>query len=179
MTVIATYEFDSAEHYRALWAMFRFNRARWLIPVLGIGMPAVAIWAFVVRDWDRLSPFGALLNGLPWVFIGAFYLALVPLMYRSLARRAVRDDPRVRGTQVRTLSEAGFEARGAGFSQRLAWPELVRVEEVKDFFLFFYNRRAAYYIPKRCLQTADEAGLRTLIADYRTTTHLVAEQPGR
>ena len=174
MTVNATYEFDSAEHYRALRAMFRFNRARWLIPVLGIAMPAVAIWAFVIRVWERLSPLGVLVNGLPWVFIGAFYLALVPLMYRSMARRATRDDPSLRGTQIRALSEAGFEARGAGFSQQLAWTDIVRAEETKEFFLFFYNRRAAYYIPKRCLQTGDEAALRSLIADHRHATHVVA-----
>ena len=154
--------------------MLRFNRWKWVIPMLGIGMPAVAIWAFVVRDWSRLSPAGVLLNGLPWIVIGAFYLALVPLMYRSLARRALRDDPSVRGTQIRTLSRRGLEARGANFSQWLAWADLVRVEEVDEFFLFFYNRRVAYYVPKRCLALSDAAACRSLIATRRDGTQLEA-----
>lgn len=67
------FDFDSAEYYRALRATMRHNRAaRWLMPLLVIVMPAPAIWAWVIRDWERLSTIGDIVNGAPWILISAF-----------------------------------------------------------------------------------------------------------
>src|SRR5262245_20479773 len=103
MTVSAAFDFNSAEYYRALRATMRHNPARWIFPVLGIGMPAVAIWIFVMQDWARLSAVGVIVNGAPWILISAFYLSIPALTARVLALRALRDDPRVRGQQTRIV----------------------------------------------------------------------------
>jgi hypothetical protein len=169
MMVSAVYAFDQREHYRALRAMMRYNPVWWLIPALGIGLPAIALWAFVIRDWDRLSLLGVVINGAPWIALGAFYLTMPWLMARTFARRAIRDDPSVRGEQIRTVSPEGLVVRGANLLQRFPWADIVRAVETPEFFLFFYNRRAAHYIPKRALMSADLEALRTLLDSHTSS----------
>jgi hypothetical protein len=177
MTVAATYIVDAKEHYRALRAMMRNNPARWLAIVMGTIVPAIAIWTFVVRDWDRLSPMGILLNGGPWILISGFYLFLLPLMLRSVARRATREEPALRGEQARILSADGLEARGHNFLQRLPWADIRRSVETPEFFLFFYNRRQAYYVPKRSLSEPDIATVRAIIQSHAPVGFTHRETP--
>jgi hypothetical protein len=165
--VSATFDFRTAEYNRALRAMMLRNRAvRWLVPLFGLGMPALALWAWVVRDWDRLSPAGVVVNGGPWLVIGAFYLSMPWVMARILARRALRDDPSVRGEQTRSVSSDGVEVRGSNYGQQFTWADIVRTVETPEFFLFFYNRRAAQYVPKRAVDGADAQVIRDLIQTH-------------
>ena len=175
MTVSAEFDFNPSEYYRALRATMLHNRALlWLLPLLGVAMPAVAIWAFVIRNWDRLSMRGVIINGAPWIAIGAFYLSMPWLMARVIARRARRDDPAVRGQQTRIISSAGLEVRGANYVQQFTWSDIVRTVETREFFLFFYNRRTAQYVPKRALRGADAEAVRDLVRAHAAREHRVA-----
>jgi YcxB-like protein len=175
MTIFATFDFNSKEYYRALRAMMRYNRAaRLLLPTLGVGMPALAIWFWVIRDWDRLTVAGAILNGAPWIVVSAFYLAIPWLTATVLARRALRDEPNVRGEQTRIVTSAGLEVRGANYVQQFNWPDIVRTVETPEFFLFFYNRRAAQYLPKRALNGNDTSALRELLDAHAPGKHRLA-----
>ena len=175
MTVSAEFDFNSSEYYRALRATMRHNRAvRWLVPLLGVGIPALAIWTWVIRDWDRLSMVGVIVNGGPWIALGAFYLSMPWLVARVTARRALRDEPSVRGQQTRIISSAGLEVRGTNYLQQFTWSDIVRTVETPEFFLFFYNRRAAKYLPKRALGEAETEALRDLVRAHAATKHRLA-----
>jgi hypothetical protein len=163
MPIIAQFEFDPIDYRTGLRDVWSFNRARWVVPVVGIAIPALMIWLAVGRHWRESSLADAFWNALPWMLLGAFYLSLLPLMRRTAARKALQEDPALRGTQMRTVDDAGLHIRGAGLSQDLRWADLVRVEETTDFFLFFYNRSAAHYIPKRVLGDRQRDELRNLI----------------
>src|SRR6188472_760563 len=123
MTATGRFEFDSREYYRALRAMWRSNPARPFLPLVAVVIPGAAIWLSVVRNWDRLTPMGVVLNGLPWVLLSAFYITLIPMMLRAGARKATQNEPSLRGPQVRTVSDEGVEITGANFLQRLSWSD--------------------------------------------------------
>lgn len=164
--IAGRFEFDSMEYYRALRAMLRRNPVRWVIPIMGIFVPGYFIWTYVISIWDRVSLSAAVANGLPWVLLGAFYLSLVPLMNRRSARRALKNNPSLRGPQTRVVDERGLEIQGANFLQRLSWTDIVRTDETEEFFLFFYNQRMAFYVPKRCLSETDIEIVRSLISAH-------------
>jgi hypothetical protein len=163
MAITAQFEFDEAEHRRVLRETWSLHPMRWVVPVAGILVPATMIWLGTVRYWRQLSAADALLNALPWVLLGAFFLGLAPLVHRAGARKALDVDPSLNGIQTRTVDETGLHVRGAGFSPSLGWGELVRVSETPNFFLFFYDRQLAHYIPKRALDDQARDDLRNLI----------------
>ena len=108
----------------------------------------------------------AFLNALPWLLLALFYLMLLPRMYRSMARKALENDPSLRGGQIRTIDELGLHVQGAGFTQDLSWADLVRVVESPEFFLFFYNKRVAHYAPKRAFSPAAIADVQGLVRTH-------------
>jgi len=163
MPVTAQFDFDSGEYYRVLRAAWRHDPNRWFVWVFGLAVPAAILWFSVVRHLDDMSPWEAFWNALPWVLLGAFYLMLVPSAHRATARKALANDPSLRGPQSRSVDETGLHVRGAGFAQDFAWSDIVRVVETPDFFLFYYNKRAAHYMPKRVLDAAAIEQVRALI----------------
>jgi len=162
MRVSKTFDFDSQEFYRAIRFMGRFNPATRWVPAFAVGFPLLMFYLVVVRSWGRISVLSASLNMLPWLLLGAFYLALVPLMQRTWARKATEYDPSLRGPQTRIVDESGVEVRGANSHQHLSWPDLRRIAEGPEFFLFFYNKRMAHYLPKRVLDAAEIGVVREL-----------------
>jgi hypothetical protein len=163
MAVMAQFDFDSHEYYRVLLAAWRQDPNRWFVWAFGLGVPATIIWLNVGRHWDEVRPWEAFWSVLPWVLLGAFYLLLVPTVYRTAARKALANDPSLRGPQSRSVDENGLHVRGASFAQDFAWSDIVRVVETPDFFLFYYNRRAAHYVPKRVLDAAGIEQVRALV----------------
>jgi hypothetical protein len=163
MGVSVTFDFDSSEYYRALRQAWRYNPARRLSLILGFGVPAVMGWLLVVRTWGEVPFSTAFWNVLPWLVLGGFYLALMPLMLKSAARKAPENDPALRGPQTRSVGPAGIQVKGAGFTQDFGWNDLVRVLETAEFFLFFYNKSVGHYLPKRALAPAEADQIRDLV----------------
>lgn len=163
MAVTAEFDFDSREYYRVLRDAWWQDPNRWFVWLFGLAVPAAIIWFSVGRHWDEIRPWEAFWTALPWVLLGAFYLMLAPTTHWAVARKALANDPSLRGPQLRTVDENGLHVRGAGFAQDFAWSDLVRVVETADFFLFYYNNRAAHYLPKRVLDPAVIEQVRQLI----------------
>jgi hypothetical protein len=163
MTTSATFDFDRREYYRGIRAVQANNPYRWVIPLVGIILPSVMIWFAIGESWQRMGPWLAFQNALPWLLLGAFYLSMMPLMARAAAKKALENDPSLRGPQTRIVDDEGIHVLGAGLRQDLRWTDLVKAVETREFFLFFYNKRQAHYIPKRVLTSASVADVRNLI----------------
>jgi hypothetical protein len=166
MSVTAQFEFDRDEYQSALRETWAFNPGRWVLPVMGIVVPAVMLWVAVGQYWGEINAKAAIVSAVPWLMLSAFYLSMLPLMQRAAARRALENDPALRGVQVRTVDEAGVQVVGAGFAQQLLWADLVRAVETDHFFLFFYNKRVAHYLPKRVLTESELHQVRVLITAH-------------
>jgi len=155
MTV--TYDFDWREHYRASRQVSRYMRTRWL----GWGLAALALVFGFLNYWTaagHASVLSVFLNMLPWIAVGAAWLAMIPYSQWRAARKLTSRDASVRGPQERAVDAAGFHTRGNGVALDIPWHAMARGVETGTFFFFFYNKRCAYYVPKRVLnaQQLDE-----------------------
>jgi hypothetical protein len=161
----ATFEFDADEWYQASRAVTNATVWRWLIPLGGIALPAVMIGANLLPHWRRMSAASIVANTAPWILLAAFYLAYMPRLQKQAALKAQVNDPSLRGIQGRAVNEQGLQLSGASFQQSIAWADLVRAVETPSFFLFFYNKRCAHFIPKRALPGAGIQRVRTLVTE--------------
>lgn len=163
MPTTAQFEFDEAEHRQALREAWTLRPLSWISAAIGIAWSGAGLWFGVLRSWGNESMVDALVNALPWLLLGAFFLGLVPLLHRAQARRALETDPSLNGTQLRTVDDVGLHVTGAGYAPTLPWSELVRAVETAHFFLFFQDARLMQYIPKRALTDVQRDELRNLI----------------
>ena len=152
MAVSATFNFDPAEHYRALRAVTRLTPLRWIGLVCFLILPTVTIGltALVARAAGR--DIGAALSStVPYVLLFFFWGTLIPFTQRRRSKRLAKLDPSVQGVQERTIDAEGYHSRGNGVALAIPWHALTRAVETPTDFLFFYNWQCAYYLPKRAL----------------------------
>ena len=164
MSVSATFDFDPAEHYRATRAVTRFTPARyfvWGFTALALGMLA---WN-VLPYWDEAEPSTLFASALPWLLIGVFWVVFIPVLQRRSARKLHERDVSVQGPQERALDATGFHSRGNGVALDVPWHAMARAVETEQFFLFFYNKQCAYYLPKRALAPEQVIKARALTRD--------------
>ena len=62
---------------------------------------------------------------------------------------------------------AKFELASENYLQRHPWSDIVRCVETDEFFLFFYNKRMAHYLPKRAIGLVEAQAIRELIEAHR------------
>jgi len=149
MSVSATFDFDSSEHYRASREVARRISTRWLARAFAL-LALIFVGLNVRATWGS-PPAYVFVNALPWLLLGVFWLSLVPLTQWWAAKRLPARDASVRGTQERTVDSQGYHSRGNNVALDIPWHAMVRVVETDAFFLFFYNKQCAYYLPKRAL----------------------------
>jgi hypothetical protein len=162
MSVEAVYDFDPAEHYRALRAVTRLSWARW-VPWTLAGVMGLYIIVVIVSGWGRAQPADLLINMMPYVLVVAFWFFVFSRLQRQAARRQAEQDPSLRGTQQRILDAAGYHSRGGGVSFDVPWHAIHRVIETEEFVLIYYTKACAYYIPKRTLPSTGISGLRETV----------------
>ena len=163
MSVTATYDFDPKEHYQAARAVTRLTWFRW-VPWIAVGIVLLLVLVEVVLPhWGEFDAWELFLTSLPWLLLGVFWIALIPWSQRRAARKLAKRDPSVRGPQKRSVDAAGYHSLGNGVRVEVPWHAMARAVETDRFFLFFYNKQCAYYIPKRALSDPQCAEVRTLM----------------
>ena len=148
MSAPLTYEFqiDSAETVRASRAVQRRQRFAWVTWAIWPLLLALAVLYLASGvPWQNLW-----LLGLVALFLLTLQL-LTPRIQRRQLRRAYADTPNLRGPQVYQFSDAGLAITGGAATTTLGWDSFVAVAETDEFFLFFYSKRCAYYVPKRAI----------------------------
>jgi membrane-bound metal-dependent hydrolase YbcI (DUF457 family) len=162
MTTPLTYEFrlDADETIRAIRAVQRRQRAGWLHSDIWQWF----LWPVVVGMAVLYFFLPADLRALWLVGIVAFFLAALaghtPSLVRWQLRRAYRETPSLQGLQTYQFSDAGLTITGGATTVTLGWDAFVDAAETTEFFLLYYSKRSAYYVPKRVV--GDEPELRRL-----------------
>jgi len=165
MSVSVTFEFDPTEHYKASQVVLQRGAARyirWGFVALAIAL----LWWNVVRHWNDASPSALFASALPYVLLGAFWLFYFPYAQLRSARKLPEVDASVRGPQTRGVDVDGFHTRGNGVNLDVPWHAMVRGEETDRFFLFYYAKQLAYYIPKRALSGAEMSDVREIMREH-------------
>lgn len=161
MTEPLTFELqlDPAETVRATQIVLRRRpfgwTERWALPLfVAFGLLFIALGT----PWQELWLLGIVVIGLGLLQV------VIPIVQRRQLRRTYADTPSLRGPQVYRFSGSGLAMTGGASSTTLGWDSFVEALETPEFFLFYYSKNAAFYLPKRV--TIDErqrAALRELL----------------
>jgi hypothetical protein len=148
-----SYEFDwRAEDHAAVTGLlvreqFRSGiprLAKWVVVVLVAFAALVAAATAVLGDWDstlRLAP--------SILALTVLMLGFGRLTGRLRAWQVGRSDPNVGHPFTYTLTDTGLRIKLRTVEAELKWAGMYRVRETPGMLLFYYNRRAAYFLPKR------------------------------
>jgi len=148
--VAVTFDYRPVEQFRVQRAVMR--RWTWyLFYALTVGLPLLLIGLNVLGNLllpippMPFSDFG-LLFAFP-----AIALVLLPLtqLYSAYAHKRVHTIPHAEHTIG--LSDAGLEVACVVAKVAVPWLAIYKVVETSRFFLFYINKRCAYYIPKRAV----------------------------
>jgi hypothetical protein len=151
VTAPLIYEFniDPAETVRASRVVQRRQRFAWIAWAVWPILIALAVWYLATGvPWQKLW-----LLGLVALFLLTLQL-LTPWIQRWQLRRAYAETPILRGPQVYQFSDAGLSITGEAATTTLGWDSFVEAAETDEFFLFFYSKQCAYYVPKRAVGKA-------------------------
>ena len=142
------------------------RRLWWLYSLITLVFLAVAVLP-IVQVVLRQGPFAqAVLSGLPWVILLAFWAWLIYFGAPAWAARQIeRRYPAFAGQQVRTLSHDGLRWISPGSTQEYQWSAVYRVVETDEFVLIFVTTQAAQFIPKRLITPEQLLQLRALLAE--------------
>ena len=92
-----------------------------------------------------------------WTPVALFllYAIAAPIVFRLRLRRTYRREPLLFSQQTLTVSSTGVALENAGARTVLNWQTIRAVREETEFYLFFYTRQCALYLPKRVIPDGD------------------------
>ena len=134
---------------------------KWVVVGIVTVSGVVTVAALVMGDLRSALALGPLV-----LVVGALVVGFGPLTGWIRAWQVRRLDPNVRHPITQTLDEAGVHIALHTANIDLKWAGLYQVRETDDVFAFYYNRRSAYFLPKRCLGGSEGiTALRTWIRE--------------
>ncbi len=163
-TDLRSYTFDwrRDEHARVTSLLFReqlrsgiWRLGKWIIALVVILGAMLCVATAMLGDLASTLRLAPLL-----VIVGGLTLAFPALIGRLQAWRVQRNDPNVGHPFTHMLDHSGLHVGMRTVNAELKWSGMYMVRETPDMFLFYYNRRTAYFLPKRALGSLEEsAGL--------------------
>jgi hypothetical protein len=134
-----------------MWASYAF--------FVGVPILLAAAPLFLGFDWSAYMAenWHLLLMGPLLAFIG------FPLLWLWNLRSHRQSSPASQGQQTYFIDERGIELSGPLYRTNLEWPAITRVVETRLFFLIYFGKQAAYFVPKRILSAVETSELRELI----------------
>jgi hypothetical protein len=82
-------------------------------------------------------------------------VGLIALIWPRLRKRQVRrlyaSAPALNGPQRYEFTEDGLAISNASVKNLIQWSAFVEAAETKEFFLLYYAKNCAYYVPRRIM----------------------------
>jgi hypothetical protein len=164
MSINATQQFDPTEHYLASREVSRGTWGHFIIWGFGALSVLLLVW-HIASAWGERPPFTVLVGALPYFVLAGFWFIFIPFSQRRAARKLPETDASIRGLHTRTVDDEGFHFRGNDVALDVPWHAMQRAKETDKFFLFFYNKQCAYYLPKRALTSTEIGEVRALVRE--------------
>ena len=133
-TVRAGQEIERRDPSWQSWRLWAF----WLL------IPLTMIVAF---RWP-IRALGAVLGA---AIFGGLVALLTPALRRRRVRRAYAATPALAGPQRYEFTDDGLALSNASVSNLVRWSAFVQAAETPEFFLLYYSKRCAYYLPRRIM----------------------------
>jgi hypothetical protein len=135
---------------REKFGTWYWRLAGWLTILLIVASMVIA----VLFTRDRPA---ALLSLTPWLILIALWLSFARWGSGWLqAWGAKRLDPNIAHPFEHILAEDALHIHAHTANTELKWSGVYKVTELPDLFLFYYNKRCAYYLPKRAFTSPDQ-----------------------
>jgi YcxB-like protein len=154
-SVDVTFDYRPWENYRVQRAIARRDGDSSLLLFLGVVFTILGVVLFFRHP---LSPRTSFLH-LWYVFvvpIVAFVVMPGSQILTSFGHRHPKRHPTLPHTDhTVTLFPGGVRVGCAAVKAEFPWNALLRVEERKEFILFYVAKGRALYLPKRCVTTPD------------------------
>jgi YcxB-like protein len=153
-------------------APYAFIILLWMGLMFG-GLRPVAIGGVVlflaVIAWGALQTdrpvWATIANLAPYIFIIALWIGMLWAL-PALAARAFRRNPMYQGDFTMELTDEEIRLTGPQTTWHTRWSGIVRVLETPAYFLFFYTKDAAQFLPKHAVAPADLPALRTFLKTH-------------
>jgi hypothetical protein len=155
---VYTFDWQLREHAQVIGLLVRerfgsgvWRVVRWLVVIVLALATVVTVASALLGDFGsalRLGPLVILVGGM------TFWFEKWTGLIRAWQVR--RMDPAVRHPISHALEESGLRVIAKTAETRLSWDGLHKVRETPGFFMFYYGKRIAYYLPKRVVSGLDE-----------------------
>jgi hypothetical protein len=146
---------------RGIWRV-----AKWVVVAIVTFAVAVAIVLIAAGEGREAAPLIPLL-----IIICAILLRFSWLTGWIRARQTRGHDPNINDPFTQIYSEDGLHVATRTASADLKWSGMFKVRETRDYLLFYYSRRMAYYLPKRAVPNDEDlAELRSRIRAWAPET---------
>ena len=148
-----TFDWRPSEHARVTSVLVReqFGSGVWRVlkwVVVGIVIVAALVTVATVALGDWRSAF---LVGPLALVVGVMVAAFAPITGWLRAWQVRSLDPNVGHPITETLDDVGVHVALHTINVDFKWSGMHKVRETTEAFMFYYNRRSAYFLPKRCL----------------------------
>jgi hypothetical protein len=175
-TLTFTFDWQARDHImvsrlltREMFATGWPRVGKWLFVALIVALGLGAILLVIQGNYPTA------ISAAPWIVLMVFWLFFFDRIAPWLqARRFRRHDPNAAYPFTHTLGPDGLGVSTHTADLALKWAGLVKVRETPDLFMFYYNKRCAYYLPKRAI-SGGESGLEALRSWVRS--HISADTP--
>jgi hypothetical protein len=98
----------------------------------------------------------ALRDNLFWIIgLPLFGFVVLPRINQWTVKRQLRSNPMLGGPQSFALQEDGLAMENRAGSALVRWPTLLRVVESPEYFLFYYTRQFAYFLPRAAIPSSE------------------------
>lgn len=153
-----TFEWRPGEHARVTSLLVREQFGSGVRRVIKWGVVGVLILGAFVAIASALSGASAeaLRLGVLVVAVSAMVLGFGRIAGWIQAWQLKRHDPNVGHPITHCLDESGYHVATRTTDIDLRWSGLHKVRETPDWFMVYYSRRLAYYLPKRALTNPQE-----------------------
>ena len=153
-----TYEWDFSEHAHLASYLTReyFNRRGWRLTGLLV-LACVVGGTGLATAYAHGGPADALIAMSPWLLL--IVLWVVFMLYGAgwiNAWQVRRQDPSVTAPLTYVLTHSGLHVTARTVDVEVKWSGMHKVRERPGGFLFYYNRRCAYQLPKRAIGSAEQ-----------------------
>jgi hypothetical protein len=118
--------------------------------VKGIAVAMIVIIMLIALLGAMTEGLEAVLSLWPWAILAVAWVLFLTVVPPWLSAWQVsRNDPSIKGELTHHLTEDGYHIRGSAVNVDVKWPGVLRLVETNEFFLVFWSKAGAYYLPKR------------------------------
>lgn len=139
---------------------------RWAIYISIVGLLMLAV---TVLYYSGLTPEIFAKGTTPYfqLFFGLFTSIGIPISIYFMAKKNFKTSERLQEEIEYDFTNEKFKLTGNSFSSEMTWDKTYKIQELKNWYLIYQNRKVANLIPKSNLSTDQIEYLRTFFKTFR------------